>query len=186
MSFPDQWDHIETVRNGEHPLYLAGFPLERARTHRDHFAGLGPEINVSLVFYRLYKFFQPWPMRQVTIEWDQSRSHGRVMGSQEGKLQPQPIGQAQAWFGLDYAILWECYFDLSRRTANWEEALAEVWRRVEWDIGASKIFTPPSEPSFEADYTDYLKKLGYEVDTENVRWWSKTSQQNRTAITPPD
>ena len=62
VSFPDKWEFIETVKHEHGPIYVAGFPIERAFIGREHFEGLGPETNVNLVFYRLYKFFQPWPL----------------------------------------------------------------------------------------------------------------------------
>ncbi len=173
VSFPDAWEHIETLKSPNHLLYVAGFPIERAFHGREHFEGLGPEINVNLVFYRLYKFFQPWPMPQVTIEWNESQRHGTVTDFQGFQLQLQPIGQAQAWFGLTHAVLWECYFDESRRFANWQETLARVWQAVEQDVASEKLFTAPHEPAFPTGYRDFLTGRRYAVDREYPIWWSK-------------
>lgn len=109
VSFPEQWEYVETIKTADSRLYIAGFPIEHAFNGREHFEGLLPEINVNLVFYRLYKFFQPWPMPQVTVEWNTSQRHGRVTDLHAGRVHMQPIGQAQAWFGLTHAVLWECY-----------------------------------------------------------------------------
>lgn len=109
VSFPDQWEFIDVVRHAGGQMYLAGFPIERAFIGREHFEGLPPEINVDLVFYRLYKFFQPWPMPLVIEEWNDREGEGRVIGDRGFKLQLQPVGQSQAWFGLNHAVLWECY-----------------------------------------------------------------------------
>lgn len=184
VSFPEKWEHVETIKTKDFPLYVAGFPFERAFNRHDHFEGLPPEINVDLVFYRLYKCFQPWPMPEVIIEWEVSQPHGRVKDFQGYKLQLQPVGQAQAWFGLTHAMLWECYFDESRRFENWQETLEEVWKAVEKDVGTDKFFTAPHEPAFPQGYRDFLKGMGYSKDKEYPVWWSKTTEKsNRSAVT---
>lgn len=183
VSFPDKWEYVETVPHEDGKLYIAGFPIERAFTGREHFEGLEPEINVDLVFYRLYKFFQPWPVPQVTMEWDHTQRRGRVMGVQEGKLQMQPVGQAQAWFGVNAAVLWECYLEESRREENDPASLASLWRAIEKDVRAPKLLTLPHEPSFHGDYPEFLKGLGYQPDTETQGWWSKTAKSERTSVT---
>lgn len=109
VSFPEAWEYLDRLESDDGQLYLAGFPIERNHPSRHHFEGLTPEINVSLVFYRLYKFFQPWPMPTVRVAWDVRAASGLVVGMDELKLQLQPVGQAQAWFGLTDAVIWECY-----------------------------------------------------------------------------
>lgn len=173
VSFSDQWELIDTVQCAGGLLYIAGFPIERSFSRRDHFEGLPAEINVDLVFYRLYKIFQPWPMPQIIIEWDQNKEEGRVIGHRGFKLQLQTVGQAQAWFGVTNAVLWEAYFDESRRFANWPDRLAEVWGLVENDIRVPKIFTAPHEPAFPEGYQDFLTRLGYTPDADYPLWWSK-------------
>lgn len=184
VSFPSEWEFVHTVEHADQLLYLAGFPIERAHLGRSHFEGLAPEINVSLVFYRLYKFFQPWPMPQITVEWDQGQQRGQVTGFQGWRLQLQPVGQAQAWFGVNHAVLWECYLEQSRRMNNWQERLAEIWQYVERDTCARKVFTLPHEPAFEGNYIDFLKRMGFEEDAENLGWWSKSLQHDRVSMTP--
>jgi hypothetical protein len=182
ISFPDQWEYVNTLTSKERVLYIGAFPWERSRPTRDHFHGLAPEINVSLVFYRLYKFFEPWPMPQVTVEWNSSQRHGRVTEVEGFQLQLQQMGQAQAWFGLTDAVLWECYFQETRRRGNWEETLAETWQSVEHDLKVNRIFTAPREPTFEEGYTDFLARLGYSLDLENPDWWSKRLVRAETTV----
>lgn len=174
LSFADQWEFLDVVERDSAPLYVAGFPIERAFNGREHFEGLPAEINVNLVFYRLYKFFQPWPLPQVTVAWDERKGEGRVVEDRGYNLQLQPVGQAQAWFGLTHAVIWECYFERTGRAGNWETTLAEIWKLVEKDVRAPKIFTLPHEPAFEGNYRFYLQQLGYAVDAETQGWWSKT------------
>lgn len=186
VSFPEQWEFIDKVEHAGGQIYIAGFPIERAFTGRDHFEGLPAEINVDLVFYRLYKFFQPWPMPQIIVEWDQSKEEGRVIGDRGFKLQLQPAGQAQAWFGVSHAVLWEAYFAESRRFANWQNVLADVWGVVETDLDAPKIFTAPHEPTFPEGYREFLTRLGYAPNAEHSLWWSKRRETGeRVRITPP-
>lgn len=180
VSFPDQWEHIETLQTEGQPLYVAGFPIERAFNGREHFEGLPPEINVNLVLYRLYKFFQPWPMPQVTVEWDAGQRRGRVTDSQGWRVRMQPIGQAQAWFGLTHAVVWECFLEESRLEENDPARLASLWRIIEKDVGAPKLLTLPHEPAFHGDYPAFLKELGYQPDATTQGWWSKdlTTEEN--------
>jgi hypothetical protein len=78
VSFPDQWELVHQLRRaGSSPVYIAGFPLSREEPRRDHFYGLPPEINLELVTYRLYKFFEPWPMPSVIVGWDETRGTGQ-------------------------------------------------------------------------------------------------------------
>jgi len=177
LSFPDKWEHIGTLKGGEFPLYIAGFPIERAFHGREHFEGLPPEINVNLVFYRLYKLFQPWRMPTVFVNWDSEAGRGRVVGRGELKVQLDPVGQAQVWFGVSDALIWECYFDESRRRGNWQEQLAEVWNVVEKDVGVAKLWTPAHEPTIPEGYPDFLKSLGYAPAAEHPLWWSKERKE---------
>lgn len=176
MSFSDKWEHVETIESERSSMYIAGFPIERAFSGRHHFGGLPPEINVNLVFYRLYKFFEPWPMPQVTIEWNASQRHGRIKDFNGVNVQLQPMGQAQAWFGVENTVLWECYFEESRRRPGWQEALGHAWQVVEKDVGTAKFFTAPHEPAFPNGYREFLKGMGYAQDREYPVWWSKRHQ----------
>lgn len=184
LSFPELWEYVETVRTAASPLYIAGFPIERAFHGREHFEGLAPEINVNLVFYRLYKFFQPWPLPEVTVEWSPVEGHGRVTDVRGYDLQLHPVGQAQAWFGVDYGVLWECYLEGSHRSTNWQDTLANIWKVVEKDIGTPTLFTPPHEPAFGGSYIEYLRKLGYREDAGSTSWWSKQGLESRASVLP--
>lgn len=185
VSFPEQWQHIATIQAGGRQVYIAGLPIERVHSSRHHFEGLSPEINVSLVFYRHYKFFEPWPVPQVTVEWNAARQEGRVTGLARLDVQLLPIGQAQAWFGVEAAVLWECYFNDSQRSVFGQEALTTIWQTVETDIRASKFFTLPYEPAYEGDYQEYLRRVGYGPDREIYGWWSKTIPDERLLVTTP-
>lgn len=185
LSFPDRWEFIDTVQHAGGQIYVAGFPIERSFSRREHFEGLPAEINVDLVFYRLYKFFQPWPIPQLLVEWNPRQGEGRVIGDRGFKLQLQPIGQAQAWFGVSHAVLWECYLSESRRFANWQETLVNLWDLVEKDIGAPKIFTAPHEPAFPEGYREFLTSLGYSADAEHSLWWSKQRDTTPRIVTSP-
>lgn len=182
VSFPDKWEFLDTVPHERDSIYLAAFPLERAFPRRNHFEGLPPEINVDLVFYRLYKFFQPWPLPQVVVAWNPRQGEGRVIGERGLKLQLQPVGQAQAWYGVSHAVLWEAYIDESRRLRNWQDTLAQVWGVVEKDLDVPKIFTAPQAPTFPEGYREFLTRMGYAQDPEYPVWWSKT-RETRTCVT---
>lgn len=177
VSFPDKWEFIDTVKQEQNSIYVAGFPVERAFHGREHFEGLPPEINVNLVFYRLYKFFQPCPTPQVGVDWDSSPHLGRIKDLSGWRLQMQPIGQAQAWFGVDYALLWECYLEKSPRSTNWQETLAELWQRVEQDVNAPTLFTAPHDPAFLEGYPEFLRRLGYAEDADYPFWWRKNRRE---------
>ncbi len=173
VSFPDQWEFVHSLKSGPGQLYIAAFPRERSQPSRDHFPDLTPEINVSLIFYRLYKFFEPWPTPTVLVDWNERHGRGRVTGISGTRVQLHPIGQAQAWFGLSHAILWECFMHETQRRGNWPETLAEIWQTVERNLQVPKILALPQEPDFGEGYTYFLSRLGYAVDTENPDWWSK-------------
>lgn len=185
ISFPDKWEFVDQVGQNRQLLYIGGFPLERAFNGREHFEGLPPEINVNLVFYRLYKFFQPWPQPQVLLRWDQTKGEGTVVGERGYRLQLQPVGQAQAWFGVSHAVLWECYLEPSRQNGNWQDTLRQVWAAVEQDVEAPKLFTTPDEPTFPEGYSEFLRGVGYSPDVEHRLWWSKERGTGaRTRIAP--
>jgi hypothetical protein len=148
----------------------------------NHFEGLPAEINVNLVFYRHYKFFQPWPLPQVVVGWNPSQGEGRVIGDRGFKLQLQPVGQAQAWYGLTHAVLWEAYVDETRRVGNWQETLVNLWGVVERDLDVPKLFTAPHEPTFIEGYREFLTGMGYGQDRDYPLWWSKT-RKTRTPVT---
>jgi len=183
VSFPDKWEHLATIESANSSMYIAGFPIERAYSTSHHFAGLPHEINVNLVFYRFYKFFEPWPRPQLTLEWQVGQPHGQVTEFQGFQVQLQPIGQVQAWFGVENAVLWECYMDSSRRDMNSQQNWKEVWERVEQDVDAVNFFTLPHEPAFEGSYIDFLKQLGYQEDPEHFCWWRKSRERSRISIT---
>lgn len=175
VSFADEWELVEQLRRGDVPLYIAALPDEQERPSRDHFPDLAPEINLELNRYRLHKFFLAWPMPSVTVAWDDRTDSGRVVGEGSLKVQLQPIGQAQAWFGQRHAVLWEAYMSERWRGANWQDELAAIWRIVEHDIGASTIFSMPHDPAFAEGYKEFLARLGYGPDPDAPRWWSKTT-----------
>jgi hypothetical protein len=174
VSFPDDWQHVHSFKRGQTPLYIAGFPPSQEQTRGDQFFGLPAEVNRSLTSYRLYKLFEPWPQPIIPVAWDTSRGVGRVLEGGRLRVQLQPVGQAQIWKGQTQAILWECYFSQTRRGGvNWLAELATFWQTVENDLGVSKIFTQPHEPTFEEGYSDFLRRLGYAPDPDFERWWSK-------------
>ena len=173
VSFPDQWELIYQMRREDTPLYIAAMPPSQEQPRRDHFYGLLPEINLELTTYRLYKFFQPWPMPSVIASLDETTGTGQVLKGGDLKIQLQPFGQAQAWLGQTCGVLWECYLHETARTANWQETLYEIWQAVERDMKVARIFTQPHEPTFEEGYPDFLSRLGYQPDPESPRWWSK-------------
>ena len=173
VSFPDQWEFLDVVKHESMPLYVAGFPIERAHSPRDHFEGLSPEINVNLVFYRLYKFFQPWPLPQVAVAWDGRKGEGRVVEDRGFNLQLRPVGQAQAWFGLTHGVIWECYLERTHRVQDWEDTLAQIWGIVEQDVRAPHLLTAPHEPTMPTGYPEFLTRLGYTPNAEYPLWWSK-------------
>ena len=92
-------------------------------------------------------------------------------------IELQPIGQAQAWWGATYEVIWECYFFSAHLRPTWTGEWVAAWQAVAIDIGVSTIFTEAHEPDFpegELDYTDFLTILGYWPDSgADGRWWSK-------------
>jgi hypothetical protein len=110
VSFPDRWELVQPISLGDTLLYLAAMPPSQEWARRDRFHGLAPEINLELTAYRLYSFFQPWPIPSVIVSWDEATGTGRVERMGDLKMQLRPVGQAQIWKGPAYGVLWECYF----------------------------------------------------------------------------
>ncbi len=179
VSFPEEWELVELIKKEGIPLYIAAFPPEKEKPRCDQFPGLSLAVNLSLTSYQLYRFFRPWPMPTVIVDWNATAGQGRVVGIADLKVQLRDIGQAQAWYGRDFAVLWESYLYEAARRDQWQELLAEIWRTVETSIGSRKIYTTSHEPTFEEGYTDFLSGLGYAPDAENPRWWSKEVAHKR-------
>ncbi len=179
VSFPDEWELIETLEQRRadrtSPLYIAAMPPEHERPSRDHFAGLAPEVNLSLDSYRLYRFFQPWPMPTLIVDWNAYLGKGHVVGQKDVKVQLQDLGDAQTWTGEKAGVIWESFFhSRGREMKDWQEQLAKVWQVVEKSMGVNKILTPDHEPTIEPEaYHDFLERLGYAPEPASARWWSK-------------
>jgi hypothetical protein len=147
---------------------------QRRRARRDRFYGLASEVNLELTTYRLYSFFQPWPIPSVIVSWDEATGMGQVEKMGDLKIQLRPVGQAQIWKGRTCGVIWECYFhETGRRAATWQDELYQFWRAVEEDMRVARIFTQPHEPTFEEGYTGFLGHLGYAPDPACPEWWSK-------------
>jgi hypothetical protein len=173
VSFPDKWELVHQMIREDTLLYIAAMPPSQERPRPDRFYGLAPDINLELTTYRLYKFFQPWPMPSVIASWDPTTGTGRVEKMGDIKTQLQPFGQAQVWKGQTCGVLWECYLNEAGREANWQEMLYKIWQIVEKDMGVAKIFSQPHEPTFKEGYPEFLDRLGYQPDPESPGWWSK-------------
>jgi hypothetical protein len=176
VSFPNQWELVHVARWADAPLYIAGWPISVERPRRANFHGLPAQVNLALTSYRLYRFFRPWLMPSVVVGFDAATGTGQVEAMGDIKLQLQPLGQAQAWFGETFGVLWECYFHQTGRVPKWQDSLADIWRAVERDMQVAKIFTQPHEPTFAEGYPDFLSRLGYVPDPESPRWWSKVRE----------
>jgi hypothetical protein len=175
VSFPDSWQLVHRFQSAQEPHYVAGFPPSYEKSHSNQFLGLSAEINRSLTTYRLYRLFEPWPTPLLRVVWDKGRNEGRVLDGCRLRIQLQPIGQAQIWKGKSFGLLWECYLYESRQQqTNWQKELGTFWQAVERDMGVSRIFTQPHEPTFEQGYPEFLSHLGYAPDPEFEHWWSKT------------
>lgn len=180
LSFPDQWELIDMLelRKGDRtrPLYIAAMPQELERPTRDHFAGLSPELNLSLNSYRLYRFFQPWQMPTMLVDWNPYLGRGQVVGQRDTKVQLNDLGDAQTWTGQEVGVLCECFMhSRGQDIDNWQEKLAEIWQVVEKNMKAKTIFTPDHEPTMEPDaYRNFLERLGYAREPGSPRWWSRT------------
>lgn len=174
VSFPDRWELVQRMDRGDTLFYLAAMPSRQERARRNRFYGLAPEINLELTTYRLYSFFQPWPIPSVIVSWDEATGTGQVERMGDLKIQLRPVGQAQTWKGQTCGVIWECYFhETGRRAATWQDELHQFWRAVEEDMGVARVFTQPHEPTFEEGYTGFLGRLGYAPDPACPEWWSK-------------
>lgn len=179
VSFPDAWELVDTLKLGRgdrtSPLYIAAMLPEPERPTRDHFAGLPAEVNLTLDSYRLYRFFEPWQMPTLLIDWNPQLGSGRVVGQTGAKVQLHDVGDAQTWTGREVGILWECFFhSRGQELENWQEELAKIWQVVEKSMGVSKVFTMDHEPTIEQGaYRDFLDRLGYRPEPGSPRWWSR-------------
>lgn len=120
VSFPDKWELVGVLKREEQPLYVGSFPPSREKGRADQFYGLPAAINRSLTTYRLYRLFEPWPQPTILVDWDEVKGEGRVVGSGHLRIQLQPVGQAQAWSGLQVGVLWECFLHEMRRSETWQ------------------------------------------------------------------
>ncbi|MBI1802798.1 MAG: hypothetical protein HYR71_14320, partial [Chloroflexi bacterium] len=162
-----------TLDDERQRTYVARFPPARERPRFDHFAGLSPEVNLSLGEYRLYKFFRPWPSPRLLMVWNHHNPQRLMLGVNDLQVQLQPLGQAQAWVGPHAAVLWECYLQAQGREGRWRERLAALWRAVEGDLRGRTLYTPSYEPTIEQGYTEFLSERGYVEIGGNARWWCK-------------
>ena len=87
------------------------------------------------------------------------------------KVRLQPVGQAQAWWGEVFGVIWEGYFAEGGRGEDWQAELASFWRAVEQDMGCLEIFTQPREPTWPEGYTGFLSRLGYAPAPGYPDWW---------------
>lgn len=179
VSFPDDWNLIDVLPAGQGErtaLYIAALPVEPERPSRNHFAGLPAEVNLELTHYRLYRFFEPWNMPTLYVDWNAWQGKGTVAGHGPTKIQLNDMGDAQTWTGKRYGVLWECLFhSRGQERANWQERLAQVWRVVEKEMRVERIFTPGHDPEFEQSfYQEFLRGLGYLPIKADATWWSKT------------
>ncbi|MBN1218753.1 MAG: hypothetical protein JXM69_07490 [Anaerolineae bacterium] len=173
VSFPDNWQLVQTLRQSSGPRYLAGFPPSQEPIRNDHFSGLPPEINRCLTTYRLYKLFEPRPTPVFEVAWNSYLGEGRLIGAGRPQVHLYPRGQAQIWRGEIYGVLWDCYLTEQVEQPHGPEELAQFWQAVEEDMAVSTIFTLPLEPAFGGDYPEFLRQLGYAPTLAYAGWWSK-------------
>jgi hypothetical protein len=175
VSFPDNWQLVQTLRHANRPRYLAGFPPSQERARGDHFSGLPPEINRSLTTYLLYKLFEPCTTPVFGVAWNSYAGEGRIIGAGQPQVHLQPRGQAQVWIGDTYGVLWDCYlFENEQQQPHWQEELMQFWQAVEDDMAVPTIFTLPLEPAFAGDYIEFLSHLGYAPTANYEGWGEKT------------
>jgi hypothetical protein len=177
VSFPNQWELVQQLRPADGPLYVAGLPRLFERSDSERFYGLPGDINRTLTTYRQYKILQPWPQPTLLVQWDVRSGTRMILRPEDLTVELQPIGQAQAWWGDTYGVIWECYFFSTHLRSTWMGELIASWQAVESDIEVGMIFTKAHEPDFpegEVDYTDFLTILGYSPDPSvDGRWWGK-------------
>src|SRR5262245_3768186 len=77
VSFPDQWELVQQLNQGDNLLYVAKLPPSQERVRNEHFLSLSPEINRPIIEYRMYKLFHPWPQPLRHIAWDQAKGEGQ-------------------------------------------------------------------------------------------------------------
>lgn len=173
VSFPDKWQWITSFKREYTSLYVAGLPPTLEQLSSTHFRDLSPEINHSLTRYRLYKLFEPWPSQRFQVAWNTHTGEGQLQDHGRPQVQLRPIGQAQAWTGNRYGLLWEAYLFDSQQQPYWMDTLGQFWQAVEQDMRVDTIFTQPHEPTFSEGYTDFLSRLGYGPDPDFAGWWRK-------------
>jgi hypothetical protein len=127
VSFTDQWELVQELRPADGPLYISGLPRRQERGASERFYGLPGEINQTLMIYRQYKIFQPWPQPTLLVEWDAQSRTGTALRQEGLTIQLHPIGQAQAWWGHTYGVIWECYFFSARLRPTWIGELIACW-----------------------------------------------------------
>jgi hypothetical protein len=169
VSFPGKWELVRRMQRGETPLYIGAIPTEDETPRPDRFHDLTTKINLDLTSYRMFKLFLPWPMPSVIASWKEEAHEGRVEGMGDLRVHLQPIGQAQAYFGRDFGVLWECFlYEQTRKEGDWQTELNTFWRTVEGEMDVAEIFTLGRDPAF-------LQALGYAPDPDFGGWWSKWS-----------
>jgi hypothetical protein len=173
VSFPDEWELIQTLKRNDWPLYAAALPVQAEKADDDHFYGLSPAINRTLNKYHHYKLFEPWPAPVLPVSWDAVKGEGRIERGGRLDVRLQPIAEAQAWTGGMFGVLWECFMFETRHQTHWQEELAAFWQAVENNMKVAKIFTQPHDPAFSEGYPDFLAALGYQPDRDFQEWWSK-------------
>ena len=174
VSFPGKWELIHKMQRGEIPLYIAAIPVDDEPPRQDRFHDLTAKINLDLTSYRIFKLFQPWPLPSVIASWDEKTGKGQVEGMGALRVHLQPIGQAQAYFGRDFGVLWECYlYEQARKEGDWQEKLRTFWQTVEAEMNVAEVFTLAHDPAWEQNYPAFLQGLGYVPDPDFGGWWSK-------------
>jgi hypothetical protein len=175
VSFPNEWELVNQIKHRDAKFYMAAMPSRQERPRPDQFHGLSPEINLQLNTYRMYRFFEPWPMPTIIVAWDEDTGECWVEGERDPKVQLNLLGQAQAWLGQKVAVLWEAYLNEATkiRLDLDKNLIYQFWKAVEDDVGVSKIFTQPHELTWEHGYTDFLGEMGYGPDQKYSKWWSK-------------
>ncbi len=178
VSFPDSWELVEVVpstQTDQPALYIASTPVEKERPSTSHFDGVLAEENLEHIYYRQYRFFEPWVMPRVYVNWNAWQGQGTVADHGGAKVQLHDLGDAQIWTGKRKGVLWECLFNSrGQERVHWHEQLAQVWRIVEKDMDVKQVFTPSSDPDYEPEfYQKFLRDLGYAAVLDVPAWWSK-------------
>jgi hypothetical protein len=177
VSFPERWELVKRLGRPGAPLYLAALPADVERPRRERFYDLPAVVILSTTRHRLYRLFRPWPAPLLTIDWDPFTGRGRVEEVRGHQTHLHEVGQAQAWYGRKYGLVWECYLNEAGREEGWPEDMAAIWRAVEEELGVAKLYTLPHEPTFREGYPEFLARLGYAPDPHSPAWWSKSVQR---------